>query len=189
MKLSAHFSLEEFIDLQQGAVDGRQERSDAGQHLENLKHLAEHMEAVRALFGRPIEITSAYRNPQVNAAVGGVPTSAHALGHAADFHVDGLSDLDAAKGIRDSGLKFDQLIYEKNRCVHISFDPRLRRQVLRQPGGPGSTRLQRPRTLGSTPTSRSGDRRPGRRSTQGRGTGVSTRHLATGVPYRMPPWR
>jgi zinc D-Ala-D-Ala carboxypeptidase len=36
-------------------------------------------------------------------------------------------------------LKFDQLIYEKSRCVHISFDPRLRRQVLRQPGGPGST--------------------------------------------------
>jgi zinc D-Ala-D-Ala carboxypeptidase len=51
------------------------------------------MEAVRALFNRPIEITSAYRNPQVNAAVGGVPTSAHALGHAADFHVDGMTDL------------------------------------------------------------------------------------------------
>ena len=44
----------------------------------------------------------------------------------------------AAKRIRDSALKFDQLIFEKNRCVHLSVDPRMRRQVLRQPGGPGS---------------------------------------------------
>lgn len=138
MKLSAHFSLEEFI-ISSKALSMGVRNDPTPAHLENLKHLAERMEAVRALFNRPIEITSAYRNPQVNAAVGGVPTSAHALGHAADFHVDGLSDLEVAKGVRDSGLKFDQLIYEKSRCVHISFDPRLRRQVMRQPGGPGST--------------------------------------------------
>ena len=137
MRLSAHFSLEEFI-ISSKALSMGVRNDPTPTHLENLKHLAERMEAVRALFSRPIEITSAYRNPQVNAAVGGVPTSAHALGHAADFHVDGLNDLDVAKGVRDSGLKFDQLIYEKSRCVHISFDPRLRRQVMRQPGGPGS---------------------------------------------------
>jgi putative chitinase len=137
MKLSAHFSLEDFtISSKALSMGVRNDPTPA--HLENLKHLAERMEAVRALFNRPVEITSAYRNPQVNAAVGGVPTSAHALGHAADFHVDGLNDLDVAKGVRDSGLKFDQLIYEKSRCVHVSFAPRLRRQVMRQPGGPGS---------------------------------------------------
>jgi putative chitinase len=137
MQLSAHFWLEEFT-LSSKALSMGVKNDPTPSHLENLKHLAERMEAVRALFGKPIEITSAYRNPQVNAAVGGVPTSAHALGYAADFHVDKLLDLDAAKRIRDSNLKFDQLIYEKNRCVHISFDPRLRQQVLRQPGGTGS---------------------------------------------------
>ena len=138
MKLSAHFLLEEFT-ISSKALSMGIKNEPTPPHLENLKHLAECMEGVRALFNRPIEITSAYRNPQVNAAVGGVPTSAHAIGHAADFHVDGLTDLEVAKRVRDSGLKFDQLIYEKSRCVHISFDPRLRRQVLRQPGGPGST--------------------------------------------------
>jgi zinc D-Ala-D-Ala carboxypeptidase len=137
MQLSPHFSLEEFTHSSTAIAIG-----DANQptpeHLENLKKLAERMEDVRALFGKLIEITSAYRNPTVNAAVGGEPKSAHALGHAADFHVHGVPDLDAAKTIRDSGLKFDQLIYEKNRCVHISFDPRMRQQVKRQPGGPGS---------------------------------------------------
>jgi hypothetical protein len=87
---------------------------------------------VRALFDKPIAISSGYRNPQVNKAVGGVSNSAHALGHAADFHVDGLDDLAAAKWVRDSELKFDQLIYEKGRCVHISFDPAMRQQVMRQ---------------------------------------------------------
>lgn len=137
MKLSAHFSLEEFT-ISSKALSMGVKNDPTPAHLENLKHLAERMEAVRALFNVPVEITSAYRNPQVNAAVGGVPTSAHAEGHAADFHVEGFSDLNTAKRIRDSGLKFDQLILEKNRCVHISFAPPLRQQVLRQPGGPGS---------------------------------------------------
>lgn len=137
MLLTEHFSLEEFT-LSSTALALEIENKPTPEHLENLKDLANRMEAVRALFGRVIEITSAYRNPEVNAAVGGVPNSAHAVGHAADFHVHGLTDLAAAKTIRDSGLKFDQLILEKNRCVHISFDPQLRHQVLRQPGGPGS---------------------------------------------------
>ena len=137
MKLSAHFWLEEFT-ISSKALSMGVKNDPTPQHLENLKHLAEQMETVRALFDKQVEITSAYRNPQVSAAVGGVPTSAHALGYAADFHVDGMNDLEVAKCVRDSGLKFDQLIYEKGRCVHISFDPRLRRQVLRQPGSAGS---------------------------------------------------
>lgn len=137
MLLTPNFSLEEFT-LSSAALSLGIENTPTPEHLENLKALAARMEEVRALFGRRIEITSGYRNPQVNAAVGGVKTSAHALGHAADFHVADMRDLDAAKRIRDSKLKFDQLIFERNRCVHISFDPQLRRQVLRQPGGPGS---------------------------------------------------
>jgi putative chitinase len=137
MQLSTHFSLEEFT-RSDTATKLKIANNPTPAHLENLKHLAERMEAVRALFDKPIGISSGYRNPQLNAAVGGVPNSAHALGHAADFHVDGLDDLAAAKQIRDSELKFDQLIYEKGRCVHISFDPAMRQQVMRQPGGPGS---------------------------------------------------
>lgn len=137
MQLSAHFSLEEFTHSSK-AISMGVDNAPTPEHMENLQKLAERMEDVRALFNRAIEITSAYRNPEVNKAVGGVPTSAHAVGHAADFHVDGLEDLDVAKTIRDSGLEFDQLILEKNRCVHISFDPQMRQQVLRQPGGPNT---------------------------------------------------
>ena len=137
MQLSAHFSLEEFTRSDTASRLGI-DNDPTPEHLENLRHLAGRMEAVRALFDKPIAISSGYRNPQVNKAVGGVSNSAHALGHAADFHVAGLDDLAAAKRVRDSELKFDQLIYEKGRCVHISFDPAMRQQVMRQPGGAGS---------------------------------------------------
>ena len=137
VQLTPHFTLEEFT-LSSTALALGIANTPMPAHLENLKKLAQKMEEVRALFDAVIEITSGYRNPQVNAAVGGVPNSAHALGLAADFHVHGFSDLDAAKRVRDSALTFDQLIFEKNRCVHLSVDPKMRRQVLRQPGGPGS---------------------------------------------------
>ena len=137
MLLTAHFSLEEFT-LSSTALALGIENKPTPEHLQNLRNLAEQMEKVRALFDVVIEITSGYRNPEVNKAVGGVPNSAHALGHAADFHVHGFDDLVAAKVIRDSGLNFDQLIYEENRCVHLSVDPQMRQQVLRQPGGPNT---------------------------------------------------
>lgn len=137
MQLTPHFTLEEFT-LSSTALAHGIDNTPLPVHLEHLKILAERMEEVRALFNQVIEITSGYRNPQVNALVGGVPNSAHALGFAADFHVHGFTDLEAAKRIRDSALTFDQLILEKNRCVHLSVDPQARRQVLRQPGGPGS---------------------------------------------------
>lgn len=137
MKLTEHFSLEEFT-LSSTALALGIENKPTPEHMKNLRNLAKRMEEVRALFDSVIEITSAYRNPEVNKAVGGVKNSAHAVGHAADFHVHGLHDLEAAKRIRDSDLTFDQLIYELNRCVHISFDPKMRQQVKHQPGGPGT---------------------------------------------------
>jgi putative chitinase len=60
--------------------------------LENIKAAAAGMEKVRALLGAPITITSGYRSPQVNAAVGGVSNSDHMTGFAVDFRAAGLSD-------------------------------------------------------------------------------------------------
>lgn len=139
MKLSDHFSLAEFIrsDAARRLGDPNQ---PTPQHLANLLITARGMEAVREICGgRPITITSGYRNAAVNRAVGGVTNSDHALGYAADFTVAEVTPIAAGRLIRDSKLAFDQLILETSRRVlHISFHPRLRRQVLTQKGGPGS---------------------------------------------------
>ena len=46
--------------------------------------LLELLDQLRELIGGPIEISCAYRCPEHNAAVGGVPGSQHAMGTAAD---------------------------------------------------------------------------------------------------------
>ena len=140
MQLTPNFSLEE-LTVSDTARRKRISNAPTPAHLRNLRRTAALLEEIRALFGVPLQVTSGYRNPQVNALVGGVPTSAHALGLAADFHVNGLDDLSAAKRIRDSGIVFDQLIHEAGRCVHVGLQAAgktHRRQVLRQPGGPVS---------------------------------------------------
>ena len=137
MQLTEHFALEEFTASETAHALGI-DNTPPPEHLDHLKVLAASMEQVRALFGAAIVVSSGYRNPKVNAAVGGVANSDHAIGYACDFHVAGLSDMAAAQRIAASALKWDQLIWEKGRCVHYSINPRMRQMVLSQPGGPGS---------------------------------------------------
>ncbi len=137
MQLTEHFALDEFTASETAHELGI-DNVPTDEHLGHLRTLAAAMEDVRALFGRAIVITSGYRNPELNDAVGGVPDSAHALGYACDFHVAGQTDIQAAQTIAASALKWDQLIWEKGRCVHYSIDPKLRQDIMSQPGGPGS---------------------------------------------------
>lgn len=85
--------------------------------------LAAGMERVRNLLGVPVHITSGYRSPEVNAAVGGTSTSQHCQGLAADFIAP---DFGTPRSIASylmqhlPDLRFDQLIFE-GAWVHISF--------------------------------------------------------------------
>jgi len=139
MRISKHFTLPEFTKSATAARRGLSNIPEP-EHLANIKALAIGLEQVRRLLGdQPLEITSGYRSPLVNRAVGGVSTSAHALGHAADFAHPEMTPLEVCQAIEKSVLTFDQLIHEPNRGItHISFDPRLRREVKTQEGGPGS---------------------------------------------------
>jgi zinc D-Ala-D-Ala carboxypeptidase len=139
MKLSPHFTLAELCVTSTGLAN-----EPTPEHLAALRVTAYGMEIVRHILGdEPIKATSGYRNPVVNKAVGGVSNSDHALGYACDFRHGRLSSYDAAKLIVASPLVFDQLILERNNTlIHLSFNPRLRMQVLRQPGGPGSKCFQ-----------------------------------------------
>jgi len=81
------------------------------------------LDPIREAWGSPISVNSGYRCPVLNKAVGGVPTSQHQKGEAADITVGSpalnrqLFDL-IAKGDFD----FDQLIDESNYSwVHISY--------------------------------------------------------------------
>lgn len=127
VKLTAHFALEELACTQHREFDN----TPPPEVVANLRATAARMEEVRRLLGdRVIAVTSGYRCPALNHAVGGSRTSAHLTGHAVDFHCYGFGDaLKVCRAIADSSITFDQLI-EEGTWTHISFDPRMRRQVL-----------------------------------------------------------
>lgn len=96
------------------------------------------LQPLRDAMGYPIKISSGFRSLALNRAVGGVSTSQHMRGEAADLCIDG----DVAKGKRwfdwiRSHCDFDQLIWEKNPrtgnyWVHVSYraDGKNRKQVI-----------------------------------------------------------
>jgi putative chitinase len=138
-RLTEHFTLEELTRSEAADRLGI-ENTPTPEHLSNLRATARGLEKIRSACGdRAIRITSGYRNPEVNKAVGGVAKSAHALGLAADIMVMGLTPTRAAAMITLAACEFDQLIHETSRGVlHISFDPRARGQCLTQSGPAGS---------------------------------------------------
>lgn len=131
MKLTEHFTIEEM------------ERSSTATRLglpnicppelaTNMLNVATHLELVRAHFNAPVHITSCYRAPAVNAAVGGSSTSAHRFAHAADFEVQGVANIDVCRWVAENMPDFDQIIYEfgPSGWCHIGFSKGMARKQL-----------------------------------------------------------
>jgi len=83
------------------------------------------MEEVRTILGdKPILVSSGYRSPAVNAAVGGSKSSAHMSGLAVDFSCPGFGTPRAicvALSPHMKKLGVDQLIYEYDTWVHLGL--------------------------------------------------------------------
>ncbi len=95
-----------------------------------LADTAGRLDQVCDLLAKPVLLVSAYRSPDLNAAMGGKPTSSHVSGRAVDFICrDFGTPQQVCERIVKAGIKFDQLIQE-GEWVHISFDPQMRNQVL-----------------------------------------------------------
>ena len=131
--MTDHFNLNEFTASQEATRHGIN-NTPSGKPLENLRMLAALLEQVRELLGgNSIRISSGYRSLALNRHIGSSHTSAHIFGYAADFTCPSFgTPLEVAKKIAGSNLKFDQMIYEGsiNPWVHISCDPKNRRQLL-----------------------------------------------------------
>lgn len=125
MQLTPHFSLAELTVTNQ-----KIDNTPSKEVIEVLRTTAFYMEKVREILGNvAITINSGYRSPDVNRMVGGTSNSSHTYGYAVDFTAYGHTPLTISNILSKSNLKFDQLIYEKT-WVHISFDPRMRGNIL-----------------------------------------------------------
>ncbi len=133
MQLSPNFGLAEMIRSDTAARRGL-DNTPTPAVLAELQRTAELLEKVRTVLGmRPILISSGYRSPAVNAAVGGSATSAHCFGMAADFTCPEFgSPLEVCRELETYAemLGFDQLIHEFGAWVHLGRRASPRRQVL-----------------------------------------------------------
>jgi len=130
MQLSQHFNLNEFT-ISQTATRKGIDNTPSAPVIERLRMLAATLERVRGLLGNsPIRISSAYRCKELNRAIGSSDNSAHVLGYAVDFTCPIFgTPKEVANEIAKSAIKFDQIIYEGT-WIHLSVDPRNRREVL-----------------------------------------------------------
>jgi zinc D-Ala-D-Ala carboxypeptidase len=124
--LSPHFTLEEMTASQTAARLGLENVPPYySTERANLRRTAETLELVRSALGdRPILISSGYRSPAVNAAVGGSSSSAHMIGLAVDFTCPGYGDpIDVCRALVPylDVLEIDQLIHEYGAWVHLGL--------------------------------------------------------------------
>jgi len=120
MKLSKNFDLEEFTASETADRIGIDNTPD-GEVINNIQRLVtDLLQPLRSLYGKPIYINSGYRSKELNEAVGGVETSYHRRGLAADCRCENPKEL--LTMLKASGLKFDQAILYPT-FLHIGYNP------------------------------------------------------------------
>lgn len=87
------------------------------------------LQPLRDIAGVPLHINSGYRCRELNAAIGGVPTSQHVKGEAADIAFP--KPIELARMAADNHLPFDQMIIYPT-FVHFShkLNGEQRRQII-----------------------------------------------------------
>ena len=128
MNLSEHFSLDE-ATYSETAIRLNINNQPDERQLANMTTAAQKMEEVRNVTGA-LRVNSWLRLPDVNMAVGGSKVSSHMDGWAIDCSSSAHTPYALCQLVIKAGIKFDQMIHEYGRWMHISFAPEMRQQAL-----------------------------------------------------------
>lgn len=142
-----YFTLNE-LTRSDTATKNKIDNTPTAEAVKNLTALVDNvLDPLREMYGKPIYISSGYRCPRLNKAVGGVAGSQHKTGQAVDIQqvkkiiqdgkevtvVDHEANRRVFKLIEEN-FDFDQLLWENGgRWIHVSYraDGKNRRQVKR----------------------------------------------------------
>jgi 4-hydroxy-3-methylbut-2-en-1-yl diphosphate synthase IspG/GcpE len=135
MKLSKNFTLSEIIHSNTAKRLGINNAPNK-EHLKNMQVLVRDLiQPIRDVLG-PIRISSGYRNPELNRAIGGSSKSQHCKGEALDLQYwskGKMSNKEIYDWVVKSGIEFDQMINEFDYSwIHISLksNGKNRKQIL-----------------------------------------------------------
>lgn len=129
MNLSKNFTLAELTKTNTGLPNALPDEM-----LPSLQALVDNvLQPARDALG-PINVTSAWRSPAVNRAIGGSSSSQHCKAEAADLQFKGGNDVLFHWLVENTD--YDQIIWEFGSdkapaWVHISYSPRHRKQALK----------------------------------------------------------
>ena len=120
-----YFTLEEFLKSDTAKKRGI-DNYPTFEIVEHLEELAFFLDGIREAWGSGIKINSGYRSTILNIAVGGVVTSVHKIGYAADIYPTNGKFEDFKKFIVDylKDKQFDQCIIESKagrQWIHIGL--------------------------------------------------------------------
>lgn len=120
--LTEHFTFAE-LTFSEYAVRHRLDNTPTDEIAANLQALAEGLERARAVLNKPMIVSSGYRCPKVNSAIGGAKNSYHMRGLAADFRVPGMTvaEVCAVLDREKQRVQYDKLISEYGRWIHLQF--------------------------------------------------------------------
>jgi len=134
MKLSKNFTLAEITHSNTAKRLGIKNEPNK-KHLQNIQKLiAGVVQPLRSAIG-PIRVSSGYRSPALNRAIGGSSKSQHCRGQALDLQYwqgGKMNNKAIYDWIIDNNIDFDQMINEFDfSWIHISFnEEKNRKQVL-----------------------------------------------------------
>ena len=107
-----------------------------------LNILISALDKIRDRYGKPIKVTSGYRCPELNKAVGGAvnpdgtPKSQHCKGEAADLVGENKAETKKIFDIAKELGNYDQLLFETNKAgavwVHISYKASGNRKIINE---------------------------------------------------------
>lgn len=124
--MSRYFKLEEFL-VSDTAIRKKISNVPSWEVVANLSRLANFLDEMREAWGSGIRVSSGFRCPALNSAVGGVQNSAHQYGNAVDITpVNGkMAEFEAFLKRWLKGKKWDQCIYESSktggRWIHFGL--------------------------------------------------------------------
>ena len=119
-----NFALKELLTTSTGLPNC----PETWEQLENLQRLARFLQCVRNIYGKPIIVNSAFRSKEVNEKAGGVKSSYHLKGLAADIRgTDAKGNAELLGILKRNISQIDQLIAYRSvttkriRFIHVGL--------------------------------------------------------------------
>ena len=137
MRLTRNFLLREFTASRTAKRLGI-DNAPSDRQIDNLRRLCfSLLQPIRDRYDSPVIITSGYRCPELNEAVGGVADSFHTTGEAADFYVAGEpSAIHVFNTICAEKWKYDEaILYPDEHRLHVAVTGTNRQQQLVEEDG------------------------------------------------------